>query len=109
MDIEKIKYVVYGIAFGAFALFGIGFGMGGWVLGGTAQANAEMAVLERLTPICVAQYQRDPQKAKKTKAMKDISYGQQGEYVASQGWATMPGESKPDTAVAEKCGDQISG
>ena len=109
MDIEKIKIGLAGVALGAFALFGIGFGMSGWVLGGTAQERLEAAVIDRLTPICVTQFQRDPMKVQKLAALKKVSYAEHGKYVATQGWATMPGESNPDTAVAEKCGDRISG
>ena len=31
MEIEKIKNYLVGAALGAFALFGVGFGMSGWV------------------------------------------------------------------------------
>ena len=109
MDIEKIKTVLMGAGLGAFALFGIGFGMGGWVMGGTAQEKLEKAVIARLAPICVAQSRQDPLKDQKIKAFKKLPYDKRGEYVASQGWATMPGDSKPESAVAELCGDQISG
>ena len=109
MDIEKIKIGLAGVALGAFALFGIGFGMSGWVLGGTAQERMEIAVIDRLTPICVAQFQRDPMKVQKLTALKKLSYAEHGKYVETQGWATMPGESKPDNSVAEKCGDRING
>ncbi len=109
MDLEKIKIGLLGVALGALALYGIGFGMGGWVLDGASQERAETAVIDRLTSICVAQFQRDPLKDQKVKALKKLSYGQHGKFVASHGWATMPGESKPNSAVAVKCGDQISG
>jgi response regulator RpfG family c-di-GMP phosphodiesterase len=29
------------------------------------------------------------------------------DYVQKQGWATMPGEKKPDTRVAEECARRI--
>lgn len=108
MELEKIKMVLAGAALGAFALFGIGFGMGGWVLGGTAQERIETAVTSRLAPICVAQFQQDPLKNRKIKAFRKLAYEKRAKFVASQGWATMPGESKPDSAVAEMCGDSIS-
>ena len=109
MEIEKIKNYLVGAALGAFALFGVGFGMSGWVLGGTAQERTEAAVVERLAPICVAQFKQDPTKDQKIKALQKLEYIKQGEFVENQGWATMPGEKKPDSAVAEKCGDLITG
>ena len=109
MDFDKIKFVLFGASLGAFALFGIGFGIGGWVLSGTAQEKLETAVIGRLAPICVAQFRQDPLKDRKIEAFKKLAYEKRAAFVASQGWATMPGESKPDSAVAELCGDHISG
>jgi hypothetical protein len=107
MDSEKIKLGLACVAFGAFALFGLGFGVGGWVLNGTALERAETAVLERLAPICVAQSRQDSGKNQKIKALKKLHYSERRKFVETQGWATMPGESKPDSAVAEMCGDKI--
>ena len=85
----------------------IGFAWGGWVTGGTAQKMAEKmagdAVVKRLAPICVVQFNRDPGKDQKLKELKETSTYQRGEYVEKQGWATMPGEEKPDSNVAEEC------
>jgi hypothetical protein len=86
----------------------VGFGWGGWVTGGTAQQNAtkmaDDAVLKRLAPICVVQFDKDPNKVQKLKELKEASSYQVGEYVEKQGWATMPGETKPDSNVASECG-----
>jgi hypothetical protein len=85
----------------------IGFAWGGWVTGGTAKSMAEKmagdAVVKRLAPICVVQFNRDPGKDQKLKELKEASTYQRGEYVEKQGWATMPGEEKPDSNVAEEC------
>ena len=109
MEIEKIKNYLVGATLGAFALFGVGFGMSGWVLEGTAQERTEAAVVERLALICVAQFKQDPTKDKKIKALQKLEYSKQGKFVENQGWATMPGEKKPDSAVAKKCGELITG
>ena len=81
----------------------VGFTWGGWVVGSTARAMAEAAVLSRLTPICVAQFQVDPGKVQKLKEWSEINSWERGDYVKKQGWATMPGEKQPDTRVAEEC------
>ena len=107
MDWEKIKPSLLGAAGGAIILAIIGFAWGGWVTGGTAQEMAEemaeVAVLGRLAPICVEQFKQDPAKDQKLKELKKEDSWKRGDYVANQGWATMPGEKEPDNKVAEKC------
>jgi len=106
------KKVVFWFAVAAVVLtLIVGFNWGGWVTGGsalkTAQAMAKDAVVQRLTPMCVAQYNQDPGKVQKLTELKDTSTWQRGAYVAKQGWATMPGEEKPDSKVAEGCAKQL--
>ncbi len=85
----------------------IGFAWGGWVTGGTArsmaQTMADDAVVKRLAPMCVMQFNRDPGKDQKLKELKEASGWQRGDYVAKQTWAIMPGEEKSDSKVAEEC------
>ena len=85
----------------------IGFAWGGWVTGGTArsmaQTIAEEAVVKRLAPMCVVQFNRDPGKEQKLAVLKGTDSWQREEYVQKQGWATMPGEEKPDSKVASEC------
>jgi hypothetical protein len=85
----------------------IGFAWGGWVTGGTARSTAEKmaedAVVKRLAPMCVVQFNRDLGKDQKLKELAKTDSWQRSEYVEKQGWATMPGEEKPDSKVAEEC------
>ena len=85
----------------------IGFAWGGWVTGGTAEKIAEKmaenAVVLRLAPMCVFQFNQDLQKDQKLKELKETSSWSRGEYVQKQGWATMPGEEEPDRKVADAC------
>ena len=108
---EKIKLLVWGAIGGAIVLAIIGFALGGWVTGGTAQTTAEemaeAAVVDRLVPICVAQFNQDPEKDKKLEELKAKSSWDRDQYVRKQGWATMPFEKEPDREVAEKCAEQI--
>jgi len=75
MNWEKIKIGVWSTIGGAIITMIIGFAWGGWVTGGTAQTTAEEmaedAVVERLTPICVEQFNKDPEKDKKLKELKE--------------------------------------
>jgi hypothetical protein len=85
----------------------VGFGWGGWVTGGSARTMADTwskaAVVQRLTPICVAQFNQDAAKDQKLAVLKDTDSWKRSDYVQKQGWATMPGEAKPDSLVAEAC------
>jgi hypothetical protein len=85
----------------------VGFGWGGWVTGGTARDMAVQsgkdAVVQRLAPICVYQFNQDPEKDQKLTELKDTSTWQRRAYVEEQGWATMPGEEEPDRKVADEC------
>ena len=85
----------------------VGFTWGGWVTAGTAQQTAETmaksAVIERLAPICVAQFNLDPDKALKLGEMGELTSSKQRQYVQDQGWATISGVEKPDRQVASAC------
>lgn len=96
----------YGLAAMALILI-LGFSWGGWMTGGGAQklatTAANTAVVQRLAPICVAQFQADPAKVEKLAELKALNSYQQSDYVTKQGWATMPGEEKPDFKIASAC------
>jgi hypothetical protein len=85
----------------------VGFNWGGWVTGGSARSMsdvaAEAAVVQRLAPICVAQFNQDPAKEQKLSALNEAKAYERDDYVRDQGWATMPGEEEPDRKVSEAC------
>ena len=64
---------------------------------------ANEAVVQRLAPICVAQFNMDPEKAAKLGEMDGMSSSQTVKYVQEQGWATITGVEKPDRKVADAC------
>jgi hypothetical protein len=112
MDWEKIKLSLWSAVGGAILLTVVGFNWGGWVTGGTADAMAKeiaaSAVAERLGLICAAQFNRDPEKAQKLKELKAKNSWDKGTFIENQGWATMPGENKPDRQVADTCANHIT-
>jgi len=85
----------------------VGFAWGGWVTRATARTMAEDmaedAVVDRLAPICVAQFNQDPGKDQKLEELRKASGYQRRTYVQDQGWATVPGEEGPDREVADEC------
>ena len=109
---ERIKTGLWGAVGGAIITMIIGFAWGGWVLGSTSlnmgEEMARNAIVERLTPICVAQFNQDPGKDKKLKEFKEIDSWKQDQYVKDQGWATMPFEKEPDSSVADRCSELIA-
>ena len=111
VDKEKIKTGVWGAVGGAIITMIIGFAWGGWVLGSSSmnmgEEMVETAVVDRLTPICVAQFNQDPEKVKKLKEFKKTDSWKRDQYVKDQGWATMPFEKEPDRLVADKCAELI--
>ncbi len=108
---EKIKPALWGAVGGGIVLAIIGFAWGGWVTGSAAQKLAEElaedAVIGRLAPICVEQYNQDSEKDQKLKELKEESSWNRDDYVEKQGWATMPGEKEADGKVAGKCAELL--
>ncbi len=111
MNLEQIKPVLLGAVGGGIGLAVIGFAWGGWVTGGTAQEMAEelalKAVVARLAPICVEQFNQDSEKDQKIKELKEEDSWMRDDYVEKQGWATMPGEKEADSKVAGKCAELL--
>ena len=108
---EKIKTSFWGAIVGGIIVMIIGFGWGGWVLGSTSEKKAdtmvEDALVARLAPMCVAQFNADAEKDEKLKELTAKSRWQREKYIEDQGWATMPFEKEPDSKVAEVCVQQI--
>jgi hypothetical protein len=108
---EKIKTSVWSGIIGAIVVMIIGFGWGGWVLGSTSQRNADTlvadALVARLAPMCLEQFNADAEKDNKLKELTAKNRWEREKYVEEQGWATMPFEKEPDSRVAEVCVEQI--
>ena len=111
MEIPKetkaaVKPALWGAAAGAVALAIVGFGWGGWVTGGTAETlaknSAATAVVVALTPICVEKFQQAADASANLAEMKKATYAwDQSKFVEKGGWATMPGSTEPNSAVAK--------
>ena len=114
-EARPTKKIVFGLLVATAALtMMVGFNWGGWVTGGTSQQRVDTGALDavalRLVPICVAQFNLDPQQAPKLAELKAItSSWERPDYVKKQGWATMPGEKTPDNDVAAACAKLLMG
>lgn len=117
MNIPKLpattKPFLWGAAAGAVALAFIGFNLGGWVTGGTAEklasARANVALVSALTPICVSQFEKSPNARASLATLKETKSWEQSEYVSKGGWATMPGgTTEPNLEVATACAEALN-
>jgi len=103
-----LKPGIMGAVIGGVATMILGFNVGGWYLGSSAETLAEKqstaAVIEALVPVCISQSQADPQAAAKLEAFGAIkSSYEQRDFVMKTGWATMPAAETPNQAVASAC------
>lgn len=109
---EWLKPALWGAVGGGVALAIIGFSWGGWVTGMKAERmaadQAHDAVVAALAPICVAQAMADPNSAMTLAKLKDTSSYQRSPILMDAGWATMPGATEPDRAVARACMDTLA-
>jgi hypothetical protein len=109
---KPTKTTAFWIALGAIVLTLIlGFTRGGWTTGGSAtkmaETSASSAVIARLAPICVAQFNADAQRGAKFTELKALTSFKRSAFVEEQGWATMPGESAADKGVIAECTKQL--
>ena len=117
MDISKetkatARSALWGAAAGAIALAIVGFSWGGWVTGGTAETlaknSAATAVVAALTPICVEKFRQAADASANLVEMKKATYAwDQSKFVEKGGWATMPGSTEPNSAVAKACAESL--
>ncbi len=109
---ESLTRLLQGVAAGAIATLVIGFGWGGWMLGGSAKTladnTASSAVAAAMAPICVDQFQRSADAANNLTALKKTNSWQQAAYVEKGGWAVMPGSKGADSGVPQACAALLS-
>ena len=105
----ETKPALWGIAGGAIGAAIVGFSWGGWVTGGTAEADAAQransAVVVALAPVCVERFRTAGDAAANLAALKKVDAWSQGDFVEKGGWAAMPGSkaSEQVSAVAKAC------
>lgn len=86
----------------------VGFWALGWTLGSSAERMArdrsEAAVVDALTPVCVAKFEAQADAAAKLTEFKKISSSwDQRSFIEKGGWATVPGSATPNSGVATAC------
>ncbi len=90
----------------------IGFGMAGWVTGGSAQKQVSEAATnarqELATVICVEEFMAQADAKARLAKLSDASWYERGEIVAKGGWATMPDRKDPNSVVATLCAGKLA-
>ena len=103
---ESLKRLLQGAVAGAVATMFVGFYWGGWSLGSTADKMAkersDLAVIAALAPVCAEKFRAQPDaEAKKVALSKVDSWKRRDEFPKEL--VTLPGESHPDSALADAC------
>ena len=113
VDGDSPKRLFQGLAVGVIGTLIIGFGWGGWNLGGTVEKKLETAsrtsMVAALAPICADKFERAA-KADNDLVVKlnAVSSWQRDDYLMKTGWATFPGGAEPDRDVANACAELLN-
>jgi hypothetical protein len=113
MDMHpSLKAAGWGAVAGAVACAVVGFASLGWTLGSTAERLAnervEAAVVNALSPICVAKFRQQAEFATKLAEFNKASTWGRSALIEKGGWATTPGsDTAMTTAVASACADKL--
>jgi hypothetical protein len=106
-----MKPALWGAVVGAIGMAIVGFSQLGWKTAGSAdrfaQDRADTAVVAALVPFCVLKAQQDPDKAVLTKLRAEDSSYSRGDMVTKAGWATVGGDTSPDSALADACSEKL--
>lgn len=73
-----------------------------------ARNSAATAVVAALAPICVEKFRQAADASTNLVEMKKATYAwDQSKFVEKGGWATMPGSTEPNSAVAKACAESL--
>jgi hypothetical protein len=103
----SLRRLLQGAFVGFLATVIIGFSWGGWTLGTTAKEmavkEASAALVAVLGPMCADKFKSASEATLNMVELKKVSSWQQDSYIQKGGWATFPGMTSPDLAIAQSC------
>ena len=109
---ESLTRLAQGAAVGAVATMIIGFNWGGWVLGKTAESNAALlvnaALVKAYGPVCIERFKQQPNVEAKWVELTKVDTWRRESYIKESGFATPPGSTSPNAAVADACAEALS-
>jgi hypothetical protein len=104
---ESLRRLIQGAIVGGLATAFIGFNWGGWMLESTAKQSAvkdtSAALVAVLAPMCADKFRTASDSTLNMAEFKKVNSWMQDSYIQKGGWATFPGMSSPDLAIAQAC------
>jgi hypothetical protein len=108
---EWTKPGIWGAIIGSIMTMVVGFSYMGWSSAGTteriASDRAAAAVVSALVPYCTSKAMADPDLAKMAKLKAETSSYSRSDMVRTAGWATLPGMTTPNSALADACSTKL--
>jgi pimeloyl-ACP methyl ester carboxylesterase len=109
---DSLTRLAQGAFAGALATMIIGFSWGGWVTGKTADTNATMlvnaALVQAYGPVCIERFKQQPNVEAKWVELTKLESWRRDNYIKESGFATPPGATSPNSAVADSCAEALS-
>jgi hypothetical protein len=109
---DSLKRLAQGAAIGAIATMTIGFTWGGWVFGTTFEAKmverVNTALVQAYGPVCIQRFEQQANVAQKWAELAKIETYRRDAYIKEAGFATPPGSTSPNSAIADACADALS-
>jgi len=109
---KSLARLLQGAVAGAVVTMIVGFNWGGWTLRSTvdmvAKERANSAVVVALAPVCVDKFRQAPNAIENLSELNKFRFDWDRDlFVEKGGWATMPGATLPDSAVARICAETL--
>ena len=96
----------------AVATIVVGFTVGGWTTGGSAQAMAQDAARDAraqlASALCVERFTTAPTAASALAELKETSGYQQDDFIEDGGWVTLAGVEDTVPGAADLCAEQLA-
>ena len=109
---ESLRRLIQGAIVGGLATAFIGFNWGGWMLESTAKQSAvkdtSAALVAVLAPMCAEKFRTASDSTLNMAEFKKVNSWMQDSYIQKCGWATFPGMSSPDLAIAQACAQLLT-
>jgi hypothetical protein len=104
---ESLRRLIQGAVAGGLVTALLGFNWGGWMLESTARQIAvkdtTAALVAVLAPMCADKFRTASDVTLNMAEFKKVSSWMQDSFIQKGGWATFPGMSSPDLAIAQAC------